>query len=422
MIEINLKYGPGSLQFTIPKTNFIGSLQPKAAEKVSDPVHEVRRALQNPLGCDRLADLVTQSDQVIILASDITRPALSHILIPPLLDELNNAGVTDENIGIIFGLGTHRKQTEEEMIGLVGETVFKRLVCIDHDIDDCREIGITSRGTVVAINRRVLDADFVIATGNLELHYFAGYSGGAKALAPGVCSRETIRANHQYSRQKESVSGRIVGNPVREDIEEIGNIVGIDFIVNAVLNSNREIVRVFAGHVEAAHRSGAACINDIYCRQFNELADIVIVSPGGYPKDIDLYQTHKAVENASQAVKQGGIIIVAAQCRQGIGNDKFAAGLTDGSSLEELMAELQEHFILGRHKAVRLARIQKKNAIYLVSDLPVEISGKMFLRTFKSIPTALKQAFDVQGNASRVLVMPFGTSTLPYFSNNRINI
>jgi nickel-dependent lactate racemase len=349
------------------------------------------------------------------LASDISRPSPSSILLPPILEELKEAGVNNSQITIVFGLGIHRKQTEEEKKKLVGENVYNQVKCIDHDIDNCVKIGTTKRGNEVFIFKDITKTDFIIATGNLEFHYFAGYSGGAKALAPGICSRSTIAANHKHFLDSGSKAGIIKGNPVREEIEEIGEMIGIDFIVNAVLNSHKKIVKVVAGDVTKAHREGIKYINDMFRVEIDKLADIVITSPGGYPLDIDLYQTDKAIENASLAVKKGGIIIVAGECRDGLGEKKFAEALNEKLSPYELIEELKNNFILGRHVASRIAKIHLNSEIYLVSNIKEEIKAKLFIKNYNSLKAAFANAIKIQGEKAKVLVIPYGGSTLPNY-------
>lgn len=412
-LQITVKYGTSSLNLEISSTQYRGSILPSKAAGVADPVQETVRALQNPIGSRRLQDRVSPSDRVVILASDITRPSPSRILIPPILDELNSAGVKDEQISIIFGLGVHRRQTEKEKLSLVGEDIYHRVDCIDHDIKDCQWVGRTSRGTPVSVFQKVLEADFLVGTGNLEFHYFAGFSGGAKALCPGVCSRETIEGNHRLFVLPGAEGGRIAGNPVREDIEEVDKMVGTQFMVNAILNTEKEVVKVVAGDVTAAHRVGVAAIKSLFSVPLTSPVDIIITSPGGFPKDIDLYQSHKAIENASLAVKEGGIIILAAQCQDGLGEKVFAAGLLEGGSPEKWIQELQEKFILGRHKISRIAGIHLKKEIYMVSDLPQGVKERLFFPSFDTIGAAFQQAVNVQGREAQVLVMPYGISTLP---------
>src|SRR5665648_864082 len=419
-MKVSLNYGYDSTTLDIPDKNYTGTLNPKDTREIEDPINEVRRALANPIGNEKLKELASPQDKVIILVSDISRPCPSNILLPPILEELKEAGVSKDQITIVFGLGVHRKHTEEEKKKLVGENIYNQIKCIDHDINNCVKIGTTKRGNEVSVFKKILEADFIIATGNLEFHYFAGFSGGAKAIAPGICSRETIANNHKHFLDSGASAGKIEGNPIREEIEEIGGMVGINFMVNAVLNSHKKVVRVVAGDVTRAHREGAEYINNIFGVKIENLADIVITSPGGYPKDIDLYQTHKAMENAMLAVKKGGIIIVAGECRDGLGEESFAEALNGKLSPFELIEELKNNFILGRHKASRIANINLNTEIYLVSNLTDEIKKNLFIKSFNSLEEAFSQAIKVQGEKAKVLVIPYGGSTLPVFK--RLNL
>lgn len=415
-MEFSLNFGHESLNVDIPKKNHLGTLKPQDMEKLSKPFKEVERALSNPIDSNKLENLVSKDDQVVILASDISRPAPSNILLPPIIESLNDTGVKDEQIKIIFGLGVHRKLTEKEKKKLVGDDIYERIECINHDIERCIDKGNTKRGTPISIFEDVLESDFLIATGNLEFHYFAGYSGGAKALAPGVCGRETIKKNHKKFLDPKAKGGQIKGNPVREEIEEIGEMIGIDFMLNGVLNSHKELVKVVAGDVTKAHREGTKYINDMFRREIEEKADIVITSPGGFPKDIDLYQTHKAMENASLAVKDDGIIIIAGECEDGLGEENFSEALLNDNTPQDLIDELEHKFILGRHKASRIANIHLNSEIYLVSNLKDSIKEKLFVNNFEDVNKALIKALEVKGQKAKVLLIPYGVSTLPYYA------
>jgi len=414
-MNLSLNYGHKSITLNIPDENYLGTLNPKDIEELSNPIDEVKRALENPIGSKKLKELVLSKNKVIVLVSDISRPSPSSILLLPILEELTEAGVDNSQITIIFSLGIHRKHTEEEKEKLVGENMYTRVKCIDHDIENCVKIGTTKRGNEVFVFKEILKADFIITTGNLEFHYFAGYTGGAKAVAPGICGRKTIANNHKYFLEPGAKAGFIKGNPVREEIEEIGEMVGIDFMVNAILNSHKKLVKVVAGDITKAHREGAKYIDDMFRVEIDELADIVITSAGGYPKDIDLYQTHKAIENASLAVKKGGIIIVVGECKDGLGEGKFADALNGKLSPYELIEELKNNFVLGRHKASRIAKIHLDSEIYLASNLAVEIKKKLFIKSFNSLEEAFTEAIKVQRENAKVLVMPYGGSTLPIY-------
>jgi len=414
-MKVSLNYGTGTQSLDIDDENYLGTLNPKEIKEVKDPIQEVRNALSNPIGSKKLEELAKYHKKIVILVSDISRPSPSSILLPSILEELRQAGVNNNQIKIIFGLGIHRKHTEEEQKKLVGEEIYQQIKCIDHDIENCIKIGTTIRGNEVFILKDVTEADFLIATGNLEYHYFAGYSGGAKAVAPGVCGRSTVSDNHKHFLQPGAKAGIIEGNPVREEMEEIEEMVGGDFIVNAVLNSHKKIVKVVAGEATKAHREGAKYIDNMFAVQVNELADIVIASPGGFPKDIDLYQTHKAMENASLALKKGGIMIVVGECKDGLGEGKFADALMEGLSPQELIEELKNNFVLGRHKASRVAKIHLDSEVYLVSKLDDKIKSNLFIKNYDSLEKAFADAIKVKGKDAKVLVMPFGVSTLPIF-------
>ncbi len=412
-MENKLKYGRSKLTVNIPDKNFQGKIMPEEAEALSNPEAEVNKSLDAPIESAKLEELVSPEDNVVILVSDISRPAPSTVMLPPIINRLNSSGVSDDKIKIIFGLGVHRRQTPEEKKKLVGDEIYSRIKCIDHDRYQCEQIGITSRGTEAEVFKEVLDADFIVATGNLEYHYFAGFSGGAKALAPGVCSKNTIMQNHKQFMDPLARSGQIEGNPVREDIEEIANMVGVDFLVNAVLNRQKETIKIVSGDIEAAHRQGKKYIEEIYEKSIDEKADIVITSPGGFPKDIDLYQTHKSMEHAARAVKEGGKMIVVGECGDGLGEENFAEALTGDKSPQELIEELENEFILGRHKASRVADIHQSSEIILVSSLPKSITEKLFFRCCSDVNSALEEALADIGRDAKVLVIPFGISTLP---------
>ncbi len=420
-MKSTLKYGQLSAEINIPDKNCRDTLLPRDVEAVSDPIGEVKRALANPIGTRLLKNSVSPMDNVVIVASDISRPSPSHILLPPILEELNEAGVADKQITIVFALGIHRKQTNDEMKKLVGEDIFNRIRCVNHDGEKCVNIGTSKRGTPIEVFKEVVDADFLIATGNIEFHFFAGYSGGAKAVAPGVCSRETVQANHKRSFDDDARVGKIDGNPVREDLDEIGGIIGVDYMVNAILNSQKEIIKVVAGDVYKAHREGISYIDNIFRIDIDDLADIVVISPGGAPKDIDLYQTNKAIENGILALKKGGIIVVCAECRDGLGESLFAEAMTEDKPLDDLIDEIKHDFVLGRHKASRLAHIFKNTEIYLVSSLPDEIKDNIFMKTFDSVQKAFDKALEVQGESAQALVIPYGNSTLPNFPDSPYN-
>ncbi len=412
--EIKLKYGTEYHTISVPTKNIMDILTPEDLPPATDQFDEVRQSIKNPISSEPLSVLAKGKENVVILCSDISRPAPSYKLVPPILEELNAAGVTDDNITVVFGLGYHRPHTEEEKKILVGEEFYNRIKCIDHDRNNCVYIGDTSRGTPIWAFEPVTKSDFIIATGNLEFHYKAGYSGGYKAYMPGVCSKESVQANHVMMIKPGTMPGKSDGNPMREDIEEAGKIGGVKFIVNAVLNSNKEIVKCVSGDPIKAHREGCKYIDMMYKRPLSQKADIVICCPGGHPKDINLYQAQKGFENSSYAVKDGGIIIMFAKCGELLGEATFEDWMMRAKSPDDPVKWVQEEFILGAHKAVVYCMVLQKKKAYLVSELPDELAKKCFFHPAKSVEEALAKALEEMGEDAKVLIMPSANSTLPY--------
>lgn len=412
--KIRLKYGKEIKEVALPQRNLMGVLEPADLEVVSNEQEEVRQALQNPIGSEGLSTLAKGKSNIVILVSDITRPSPSYRMLPPILEELNKGGVKDEQVTVVFGLGFHRPHTPEEQRQLIGEDLFARLKCLDHDRDNCIHIGSTSRGTPVEVFRPVTEADLLIATGNIEFHYNAGYSAGNKALFPGVCSRRSIEANHQSMLKPGTETGRIEGNPMREDIEEAGRLAGVKFIVNVVLNSKKEIVKAVAGDPIKAHREGVKWVDKIYKLPLPHLADIAIASCGGSPKDINLYQAQKGFENASYAVRKGGVVILLAECREQLGEPLFEDWLRRAKTVDEPLQWVKEKFVLGAHKAVFLCQVLREKAGYLISAMPDELVRECFLEPAVTVEEALQKALTELGQDAKILVLPNANTTVPY--------
>ena len=367
---------------------------------------EVKRAIENPIGSPRLYNIVKPGEKIAIITSDITRPMPSKVVLPIVLGELAKAEVRNEDITIIFALGSHRNHTEEEKKYLVGEEIYNRIKCIDSDTKDFVHFGFTENKTPVDIFTPAAKADRRICLGNIEYHYFAGYSGGAKAIMPGVSTREAIQANHSRMVEEAAHAGNITANPVRKDIEDTIKLVSIDFIVNVVLNEKKKIIKAVAGHYIDAHREGCRFLDSFYKIPIKEKADIVITSIGGYPKDINLYQAQKALDNAKYAVKKGGIIILAASCKEGLGEKTFEEWLLKAKKPEELIEKIKSNFKLGGHKAAAIAMVLQNSRVFLVSELEAEFVKNIFLEPFNDVQSALESAYEALGEDSKVILIP----------------
>jgi len=372
------------------------------------------KALREPVGALPLANLVKPGSQIGLLVSDITRPCPSKTILPPLLDELRRIGVSSDDITIIIARGTHRAQNPQELERLLGREI-SRIRVIEHEAcrGDNRYVGVTSRRVPISINAQALDCDFTIGVANIDIHYFMGYSGGAKSLVPGVAAEETILANHALMTHPDAQPGKADGNPVREDAEEAARMAGLDYILNVVLNGRQEVAGVFAGDFVKAHRAGASLVDRIYKVPVKEKVDVVVASVGGFPYDINLYQAHKGLNNASYAVKQGGTIILLAECRDGLGSDVFKQWLLEATTPNDVIERLRDGFVYGGHKAAFIAQLTERVHISLVSSLSEETVRQAFMEPYKNVEDALTAAYASHGRDLKIAVMPSASSTLP---------
>ncbi len=406
-------YGKRTETVNVPDKNL------KAVLRANDLMHEHRgeeavlAALKKPIGTGALSARDLRGKKIAVVTSDISRPMPSAEVLPAVLDELYAAGAKKDDITVVFALGSHRHQTEEEQRRLAGERAFAEVRCVDSDPADCVRMGITKRGTPVDITRSVAEADVRIALGNVEFHYFAGYSGGYKAIMPGCSTPAAIQENHRMMVMAEASAGRLEGNPIREDIEEAGALCPVDFIVNVVLDEHKEIVYAAAGDVTAAHRDACRYLDRMYRKPIAEPADIVLVSQGGAPKDVNLYQTQKALDNAKYAVKDGGTIILIGACPEGFGSAKFEEWLTGSESAHAMVERIGRNFELGGHKAAAIGMVLDRANIDLVSEMDPELVKSIFLTPRASAEEALEAALQKYGPEASVIAMPFGGATLP---------
>ena len=406
-------YGKETRTFEIPEPNLLGEVTQNQVQTAETGEAAVRSALNHPIGTPRLCEIVRPGESVAIVTSDITRPCPSQLIIPQILEELSRAGIEDSRITVVFALGSHRVHSEDEKRRLVGDSVYERVRCVDSAKEGFVHIGVTAAGTPVDIDPLVAAADRRICVGNIEYHYFAGYSGGAKAIMPGVSTRDAIQKNHSKMVLEEAKAGNLLMNPLRQDIEEAAAMVGVDFILNVVLDEEKQIVKAVAGDLRRAHEAGCEFLDRLYKIRIPRRADIVVTSPGGFPKDINLYQAQKALDNAKHAVKDNGIIILAASCREGLGEAVFEDWMLHSPSAESMVERIGRDFQLGGHKAAAIGMVLKRSRIFLVSDLEEEFVRSIFMEPFASVDEALQRAFADLGRDSTVLFMPHGGSVLP---------
>lgn len=419
MVEVKLRYGETFLNCNIPDKNLIGVINPRFVSGVTDVEKEILRAISNPIKAPALNKIVKPDDKVSIVVDDHTRPIKSKIVVKPLLDYLNKIGIRDEDVTIIIGHGSHRRIREDEAENILGKEILERVNWIPHDANsrDLVYIGETSYKTKVYINKVFHDADVKILTGDVCLHYYAGYGGGRKSVLPAISGIETISHNHAMLIHPKATTGNLDGNPVHLDMVEAARLAKPDFIINVVMNHKKEVVKAFAGDLEEAFMQGVKLVDQIYKVKVDRHADIVLTSAGGYPADIDLYQAYKAIDSALRIVKPGGIIVVAAECRDGHGHKVFYEWMKKYQTIEEMEKEIKTNFKLGGHKAYYILKAKQKANIILISKInPKEVKNIFRLEPAKGLDDALEAAFAKKGKDAKILVMPEAAKVLPELS------
>ncbi|HEY62846.1 MAG TPA: nickel-dependent lactate racemase [Anaerolineae bacterium] len=412
---IELAYGNTTKQFVMNDENLLGIYHLKDVAETPDETQVLKDALENPIGTSKLREIVKPGQKIAIVTSDLTRPCPSARILPFIVEELEQAGVRDEDVTIIIALGLHREMTDAEIGQVIPAEYRQRFTVLNHDVNDVVHLGETSKGTPVELFRPVVEADVRICLGNVEFHYFAGYSGGAKAIFPGCASKAAITANHSMMTRPEVRPGVWEGNPVRADFEEAVGILGVDFIFNVIVNEHHQIVGAVAGDMIQAHRIGCEMVAERGKVSVPAQADLVIASAGGFPKDIDLYQAQKALENASQFVREGGIVILVGKCAEGFGNQTFEEWFLDAESPQAILQRIQQEFVLGGHKAAAFANVQLRQDVYLISDIPQDVIRRTGLIPYDDLQKAFDDAMSKLGKDTSVIVLPQAGSILPKF-------
>ena len=417
---MKLKYGKEEIQLPIQDENIIKILNLKKQKALLNPENRLKSLLKNPINSLSLGDLIIQkkAKKILIIVNDITRPTPYEVILPPLLDELHQIGIKKENIIFMVATGIHRSNSQEEIKEMFGENIFSAYKFINHDCDDphLKNLGKLKSGNKLWVDPIVSDIDFIITTGVIVPHYFAGFSGGRKSILPGICGRRTIEANHAQMVHHDARAGNLKGNPVHQEMQEAAEKVGVDFNINVVTDENHKIVEIVAGELLTSWRQGVEVCKKIYLCPIKKKAEVVIASAGGYPKDINVYQAQKALNNACQAIKPGGTIILLAECSEGYGEPTFEKWIEEASSPDDIIGRLNKKFILGGHKAYSIAKLTKKAEVILISSLPQDKVRKLFFIPMKNISQALNYVRDKYGEDFQAYILPSGNTVLPFSS------
>lgn len=407
-IELDCAPGNSNVDFLVPGLVYKPS---------SDPSLAVFNAINSPIDGNTILMQCNTNTTVGITINDKTRPVPNTLLLTPLLHKLNALGIANSAITLFIASGTHVPMVPEEYALILSREIIQNYQIKAHNSDDevqlC-EIGKTFRGTPVFVNNEFYQKDLKIVVGDIELHHFAGYSGGVKSAAIGLAGRWTINHNHKLLLDEKSILGNYEGNPLRNDIEEIGRMMDIDLALNAVLNERKEILKVIFGKPVDVMKAGIQVVNDISQVPIDCRYDLVVASAGGYPKDINLYQAQKAMTHASLFCKTAGKIALIAECIEGVGSDGYLKFMSHVSSTAEVIKKFEMNdFAVGPHKAFQIARLLNKHQVFSYSSISAAITKSLLLQPLTSVNEIIELIENTMKSGGRVAVLPFATACIP---------
>jgi len=415
---MKIPYGSSELEFEIIDCDFAEFLPGNDQSRLLDEKKIVQDAFFDDCNQDNIK--ISQKTTVGIGINDQSRPIPHHILLPCLLDFLNDLGIKRENITFYIATGTHKPITNDLFSLILDEKIIQNYRVVSHDCDDRQnlvKIGVTTRNTPVFVNKSYYESDLKIVVGNIESHHFMGFSGGFKTASIGLTSRETITDNHNLLPDPGAKMGLFSSNPMRQEVEEIGKMIGVDLALNVVIGTKKKILACFWGPPDQVILKGIKYIRDHIQLDLGDVLhqfDLVIASAGGYPKDINFYQSQKALTHACLFAKPGGKIILAAECRDSFGSDKFERFISSRYSTDDVINDFESmDFEIGPHKAYQLAKQEQSNDIYLVSSMRPEEVERLKLKHRPDIQSAIDEILNDTPKRVRIAVLPYATQTMP---------
>lgn len=422
MAQFSLPYGKTHLTFDLPDALDVTLLAPAQVAAAANPARMISQALDNPAGGKSLAGFEGVASAAIAV-NDKTRPVPHQDLLPPLLDRLEALGLPPEAITLVIATGTHPVMPPDEYERILPANILAHYPVMCHNAYDqttLTYVGDTRRGTPVWINRHFAQADLRLVVGNIEPHQFMGFSGGVKSAVIGLGGADTINTNHALMSHPQSQLGQFDDNPARQDVEDMGQMVGIHFALNAILNDHKQIVEVMAGEPAAVMQAGIPRVQALYQVAVPQPFDVMLVSPGGHPKDINVYQTQKGMAHAALVTKPGGAIILAAACPEGTGSDKYEQWVMGKTSHQEVFDSFEgAGFKVGPHKAFQISRDAARVRVLLISDMEPDFVRRLLLTPVANLANALQITLPNLPPNARIGVMPLANATIPMLGKAR---
>jgi nickel-dependent lactate racemase len=420
-MKVTLDYGRTGLTVELPAERIIGPLAIRDVPVLEDPDRAVAEALARPIGTPPLRELARGRKDACILVCDITRPVPNRTILMPMLQVLLEAGIPQDGILILVATGLHRPSTPAEKEEMLGSVIASAYRVEDHygtRLEEHTLVGTTPRGIPGWIDTRYVRADLKLATGLIEPHLMAGYSGGRKLICPGVAALETVKRWHGPGllEHPNADCGILEGNPVHEENTRIARMAGCDFIVNVTLDSQRRVTSVVAGDMEQAFLEGVRFMEGVCRAPVPQAVDIVVTSSAGYPLDTTFYQAVKGLTGCLPIVKQGGTIILAASLTEGLGSPEFQWALHDHPTLDAFMHSIlgKDYFVMDQWQVEELAKVRRKAKVKIVSDgLPPDVLASCHVEPAPSVEAAVAEALDQYGPEAQVAVIPKGPYVLP---------
>jgi nickel-dependent lactate racemase len=421
-MRITLDYGRTGLEVELPEERVVGPLAIQPAAPLPDPAAAVAEALAQPIGTRPLATLVRGRRNACILVCDITRPVPNRLILPPLLAILEQQGIPRSEILILVATGLHRPNEGAELEEMLGPDIVANYRIENHhgkNLDEHDHLGVTPNGVPVYLDRRYVRADLKIATGLIEPHLMAGYSGGRKVICPGIAALETVKVWHgpRFLEHPLADCGCLDGNPVHEENTRIALMAGCDFIVNVCMDGQRRLTWVGAGDMIKAWKAGVSFIERVVKVPVPEPLDVVVTSCAGYPLDTTWYQAVKGLTGALPIVKRGGTIILAASLSEGLGSPEFQHLIADNPDLKLFKERIlgQDYFVMDQWQLEELAKVVERCRVKVVSDgLPAETLRKCHVEPAASVEQAVADCINDYGPGTRIGVIPKGPYVLPY--------